>query len=134
MIHHSFWKQRKQPRKPVKFVYNHVIRLNKCWNELKTSLIRKPVAGLKNRWQFWTKNFSRGLIWYAWCLWQAFLSKVIESDYDNFFWKHCNRAPRSATKTWLIFLQFLLNISILLSIENHPKIPTIQTVSGTIYV
>ena len=71
----------------------HVIRLNKCWNELKTSLIRKPVAGLKNRWQFWTKNFLRGLIWYAWCLWQAFLSKVIESD---FFFENIAIARRAA--------------------------------------
>ena len=54
---------------------------NLCWHELKTSLIWKPVAGLKNRWQIRTENFSRGLIWYAWCLWQAFQSKVIESDF-----------------------------------------------------
>ena len=50
--------------------------------ELKMSVIRKPVVGFKNRWQVRTKNFLKGLIWYAWGLWQAFLSDFIE-----FWWK-----------------------------------------------
>ena len=44
--------------------------------ELKTSVIRKPVLRFKNRWQVWTNYFLRGLIWYAWFLWEAFRSKV----------------------------------------------------------
>ena len=50
--------------------------------ELKTSVIQKPVAGFENWRQVRTKNVLKGLIWYAWGLWQAFLSDFIE-----FWWK-----------------------------------------------
>ena len=47
--------------------------------ELKTSVIRKPVLRIKKRRQFHTNNFLRGLIWYAWGLWQAFRYDFIDS-------------------------------------------------------
>ena len=51
--------------------------------ELKTSVIRKPVLRFKNRWQVRTNHFLRGLIWYAWGLWQAFRSDFIDSQWKS---------------------------------------------------
>ena len=67
------------------------------------SVIKKPVDGFKNQWQIRTKNFLRGLIWYAWGLWQAILSNFDENCLKINISKH--RGYRAMNEN----LFFLLN-------------------------
>ena len=51
--------------------------------EIKTFIASKPAFGFENRWQIHDKNFLRCLIWYAWFLWEALMSKVRKSSHNH---------------------------------------------------
>ena len=71
--------------------------------ELKMSITWKAVAGFKNRRQVRTKNFLQGLIWYAWGLWQAFLS-----DFMEFWWKMFIKISKHSAIALWTKIDFLL--------------------------